>query len=195
MSKKVLVLYPKDNYLIALKKCRVTPVTDPVVNADGLLLTGGGDLKGCSYNSSDFNCRDVDLKRDQIEFLYLKKYLQYNKPVFGICRGMQTVNVFLGGTLIKQVENHCQLNGKDRKHLVQNLKGSLLYKIYGERLICNSAHRQAVEKIGKGLTVNSVSLDGVIECLTFDKIILTQFHPERMGDLGLKLFCHFAELL
>lgn len=195
MSKKVLVLYPKNNYLIALKNCGITPVTDPYVKADGLLLTGGGDLKGCSYRSSDFNCRDVDLKRDQTEFLYINKYLKDNKPIFGICRGMQTVNVFLGGTLIKQVENHCQINGKDRNHLVNNLKGSPLYKIYGESLICNSAHRQAVDKIGKGLTVNSISLDGVIESLTLGRIILTQFHPERMGDSGLKLFRYFAELL
>lgn len=195
MSKKVLVLYPKDNYLIALKKSNVTPVIAPAEDADGLLLTGGGDLKGCSYGMSDDNCRNTDLLRDQTEFFYLKKYLSRNKPVFGICRGMQVVNVFLGGTLTQNMENHNQINDKDRKHLIINAENSIFYKIFGKSVVVNSAHHQAVKTLGKNLKASSIALDGIIESATYKNIVLTQFHPERLGITGQKLFRYFAEIL
>lgn len=191
MCKKVLILYPQKSYADAVTAVGFIPVYDAVSTADCLLLTGGGDVSPCAYSAVDTNCKDVDIKRDQLEFFYVNKFLKADKPILGICRGLQVVNVFFGGTLKQKISNHDQLDGKDRKHLVLNKKGALLYDIYGDKLLVNSAHRQCVEKIGKPLEGVSFSLDGVVECLTYRKIILTQFHPERMGSVGLKIFERF----
>ncbi len=195
MSKKVLILYPKDNYVTAVKKVGLIPVFDRKETADGLILTGGGDLSPCSYDMPDLHCKNVDLLRDQIEFLCLKKFLKDNLPVFGICRGMQVVNVFLGGNLHQNIHNHDQIEGKDRFHLIKNYKDSLFYDIFGENISVNSAHHQAVNIVGDKLKVVSTATDGVIEALSGDGILLTQFHPERLSGSGLEIFRYFASLL
>lgn len=195
MSKKVLILYPKENYVSAVKKVGLTPVFDQNEPTDGLILTGGGDLSPCSYDMPDLCCKNVDLFRDQIEFLCVKKYLTGNLPIFGICRGMQVVNVFLGGSLHQNVRGHDQIEGEDRFHLVKNNKDSAFYSIFGESLSVNSAHHQAVNVIGEKLKILSTAKDGVIEALSGEGILLTQFHPERLGDSGLEIFRYFSSLL
>ena len=195
MPKKVLVLYPKQNYVRALESVGLTPVFNLTDGADGLLLTGGGDLSPCSYKEPDLGCRDVDLKRDQTEFFFTEKFFSANKPILGICRGMQLVNVFFGGTLFQEIKHHDQITGKDRTHGVSIKRNSVLYGLYGEKLKVNSAHRQAVKQKGNNLTISAISGDGVIEALEAPNVILTQFHPERLGTDGLKIFDYFKSLL
>lgn len=195
MSKKVLVLYPKINYLNALKTAHITPCLDINCDCDGLILTGGGDILPSLYNCPNISAHGIDKTRDMLELFYVKKYLCKHKPIFGICRGMQLVNVFFRGKLNQDVKNHSQINGKDRFHLVKNIPNTTIYNIFGEKLQVNSAHHQIVSSFDKQFTVNSIALDGVIECLTYKNILLTQFHPERMGFNGQKLFQYFAKLL
>lgn len=194
MCKKVLILYPKDTYVSAAKSVGLVPVFNHDENADCLILTGGGDVSPCIYQKSFFKAENVDIKRDQTELYFLEKYFKKRKPILGICRGLQIANVFFGGTLRERVYLHDQLSSTDRRHLIITKNGTFLNKIYGEKLIVNSAHRQAVDKVGKHLTISGEALDKVIECLTYENVILTQFHPERMGKLGLKIFDAFKNL-
>lgn len=195
MCKKVLVLYPKKTYIDALIGVGVKPVFDLNKPCDGLMLTGGGDVSPSLYGKQNTCSTNIDVNRDRLEFTAIKKYLSLSKPIFGICRGLQVVNVFLGGTLFERIFHHDQICDKDRYHAIYNEKGSVLYNLYGKSFIVNSAHRQAVDVIGKGLSVASVSYDGIIECLTYKNVLLTQFHPERLYFNGNKLFRYFAETL
>lgn len=195
MCKKVLVLYPKKTYIDALIGVGVKPVFDLDKPCDGLMLTGGGDVSPKFYGKQNTCSVNIDVNRDRLEFMAIKKYLSLSKPIFGICRGLQVVNVFLGGTLFERIFNHDQICNNDRYHLVYNEQGSITYNLYGKSFMVNSAHRQAVDVVGKGLSVASVSYDGTIECLTYKNVLLTQFHPERLLPDGKKLFYHFAETL
>lgn len=194
MCKKVLILYPKDTYIIAAKSVGLIPVFKYDEDADCLILTGGGDVSPCIYGKTFSKAENVDIKRDQTELYFLEKYFKKRKPILGICRGLQLVNVFFGGTIAERVYLHDQVFNADRRHLVITKNGTFLRKIYGEKLLVNSAHRQAVENVGNHLTISGEALDGVIECLTYENVILTQFHPERMGKVGLKIFEAFKNL-
>lgn len=194
MRKKVLILYPKDTYIAAAKSVGLIPVFNYDEDADCLILTGGGDVSPCLYGKSFIKAENVDLKRDQTELYFLEKYFKKSKPILGICRGLQLANVFFGGTIAERVYLHDQVLGADRRHLIITKNGTLLNELYGEKLLVNSAHRQAAANVAKNLTVSGVALDGVIECLTYKNVILTQFHPERMGKVGLKIFEAFKNL-
>lgn len=195
MKKKVLVLYPKKTYIDALLSVGVKPVFDLEKPCDGLMLTGGGDVSPSLYGKQNTCSINIDNERDRLEFSAIKKYLSLSKPIFGICRGLQIVNVFLGGTLYERVFNHDQICDKDRYHVVDTVKGGVTCSLYGKSFFVNSAHRQAVDRVAKSLSVDAVSRDGIIECLTYKNLLLTQFHPERLCYSGQKLMLHFAKML
>jgi len=173
--------YKMDN-LSELQKC------------DGLLLTGGGDIDPIFYhgNLTHLKIYNVDRKRDDYEKRLIDNALDLNIPILGICRGMQLVNVHLGGTLIPDLEeagykSHTSNGVNENRHNVNSKDNSYLKTIVGNKTgIVNSSHHQAVDKVGQGLEIAARSDDGVIECLeskintkeTF--ILLIQWHPERM---------------
>jgi putative glutamine amidotransferase len=115
-------------------------------------------------------------------------------PVLGICRGMQSVNVYCGGTLYLDLESsgysrHHEGDGKENRHKIAIEEQSMLAAIIGKNLgEVNSFHHQGVERVGKGLAVCAQSDDGVIEGMEWaDKneapfLLLVQWHPERMKD-------------
>ena len=170
------------NYANAFRSCGFS-VTEDYSSADALCLCGGGDVSPCSYGQKNICSKNVDLARDQKEFYLLKKFLDRNKPVFAVCRGLQVVNVFFGGTLFQNVCGHDQINGKDARHSV-SFYGSLK-RLFGKCGVVNSAHHQAIRDLGKGLTVTAVSGDGVIEAVECKNVSAFQFHPERLDTDGL----------
>ncbi len=195
MSRSVLVLYPGQNYVKALESVGLQPVYDANVLTDGLVLTGGGDLSPSIYNEPNYASTEVFAERDLRELTVLKKYVEKNLPVLGICRGLQVTNVFFGGTLLQDVKFHDRLNGNDRLHEIYTVKGSVMRNLYGEKIVVNSAHHQAVKIIGSPLKLGAFSRDGIIESLEYDNILLTQFHPERLGTKGLLIFDYFRKLI
>ena len=170
-------------------------------SCQGLLLAGGGDLDPALYGQAPAGAYPADPERDAAELALLAQFTAAGKPVLGICRGMQVINVFFGGTLIQDLPGHSQTEGRDRLHLCRAEPGSLLQRLYGETCVVNSAHHQAVDLPGVGLRVVQQTEDGTAEALvhTALPVIATQWHPERLtGSLrprdaidGAKIFDSF----
>ena len=150
--------------------------------ADALLLSGGGDLHPAYYGSGmDGVDSDVDEQRDKREWELLRAFCARRKPVFGICRGMQMIDVFFGGTLFQHLAT-ADIH-QNTIHSVITAENSWLRPLYGESFSVNSYHHQAIRTLGIGLRVAAVSdADGVIEAVEHDSLPIraVQWHPERM---------------
>lgn len=170
-----------------------------VEKCNGIILSGGNDINPRLYNQPDFlayvNPKDIDEKRDEFEWQIIKYTQENQKPLLGICRGLQIVNVYFGGTLVPDIPafgkfNHGKFKeGDDRKHLVNIDPNSALYKIISEEKgEVNSAHHQSVDMPGFDLVVNALSPDGIIEGIERREpegksfLMLVQWHPERMEN-------------
>jgi putative glutamine amidotransferase len=166
-----------------------------VNNLDGIILSGGLDIHPKIYNSditSYPNCPlGFDERRDEFEMAVYEMSQKKGIPVLCICRGMQLVNCILGGTLtqdIGPVANAIhQFEHNDKAHGVKIIPGTFLHEITEiERTVVNSAHHQAIDKLGKGLAVNCIADDGIIEGIEWDNgedkpfFLGVQWHPERM---------------
>lgn len=169
-------------------ECVISENVADAKHCDALLLSGGGDVSPCLYGTTRTNCKAVSLKRDISELYLIALFLRRNAPVMGVCRGLQILNVFFDGTLNQSIaheELHYAKN-KDVTHKITNSKNGFMRELLGENLTVNSAHRQSVNKLGKGLTVCSKSNDNVIEAFEhkYEKVIAVQFHPERMEEIN-----------
>ena len=153
---------------------------------DGLLLPGGGDIHPARYGQKLLNCRQVDERRDQEELDTCRRFLAQGKPVLGICRGMQVLNVALGGTLLQHVEGHGGSGGQDGLHRTMTSSGGFLRHLYGRQFSVNTAHHQALDQLGYGLLPVQWAEDGVVEGIEHRALPAwgVQWHPERLGEGG-----------
>ena len=167
--------------------------TEPA--ADALLLPGGGDLAPWRYGQENTASRGLEPERDAAELALLDRFTAAGKPVLGICRGLQTINVFFGGTLLQDIPGHSAECGRDRMHPVRS--AGLFARLLGERGSVNSAHHQAAGRLGSGLEAAQWSPEGVTEALVHRRLPVwaVQWHPERLERRkGLGLFRAFLEL-
>lgn len=162
-----------------------SPAPDP--GCAGLLLCGGGDLDPALFGQEDRGSHPPDPVQDRAELALVRYYLQAGKPILGICRGMQVLNVALGGTLIQdlppaQTQRHLGQGDLDQIHPISLAPGGFLEKLYGASLTVNSWHHQAVDRLGEGLVPSAWAPESVLEALELrDKPVFgVQFHPERM---------------
>lgn len=155
---------------------------------DGLLLPGGGDLHPAHFNGEDKGCGGIDSGLDRMQFYLAEAFMGRKKPVLGICKGMQLLNVLCGGDLkvhlpeeVLKRHDYDRGQEKDRMHL-----SFLLMERNKEPVRCmvNSAHHQAVNRIGHNLEVMQWSEDGVMEGICHENlpVIGFQWHPERIAD-------------
>jgi len=163
---------------------RYCPEVD--LSFDGLLLTGGGDVAPHLYGQENCGSLPPDPERDRTELALAKAYIAAGKPILGICRGCQVLNVALGGTLVQDLGEHLNLFHRritaDKVHPIRAEEGSLLHTLYGAAFPINSAHHQAVDVPGEGVVVTARSESGVTECIELPgkPVLGVQFHPERM---------------
>lgn len=178
--------YP--NYLRAVEAAggQVRCSTDlaRAMDCDALLLPGGGDLEPWRYGQPNTASRGLEPDRDAAEFALLDRFTAAGKPILGICRGLQTINVFFGGALKQDISGHSGVNGVDRLHEVWT-EPSFLRDLYGARSVVNSAHHQAVDRPGEGLRVVQRTPDGTAEALCHKTLPVwaVQWHPERLSDV------------
>lgn len=169
----------------------------------GLLLPGGGDLDPACYGQSNVSSGRPEALRDAVELALLEHFAVRGLPVLGICRGLQVINVYFGGTLIQDLPGHSAAT-RDRLHAVDTAAGTF-GRLWRERVIVNSAHHQAADRLGSGLRVVQWAPDGTVEALVHGSLPIwaVQWHPERLtGPLtvagtadGGRLLGAFLELL
>jgi len=170
-----------------------------LATCDALVLTGGTDLHPSTYNSSQLRYPNApvlgwDEMRDHFEQDLFRQALIEKIPILAICRGMQLVNVTLGGTLIPDLEengknNHRRTESGDGEHLIQILPKTQLSALAEvEDMFINSAHHQSVDLLADDLIISAMSPDGVIEAVEWKiaaihpPMLAVQWHPERMGN-------------
>ena len=178
---------------------------------DGVLLAGGVDMDPATYNEEKSPlCGVIDPPRDLIEMQLAKWALVDGKPIFGICRGLQVLNVVMGGSLFQDVTAECSTaikhdyvptEGWSRDHLAHEITintGSRLHSALGaSRVMVNSMHHQGIDRLGSGLSVTAVAPDGLIEAIEAPGakyLLAVQWHPEAMtGEHASRLLAPFVE--
>ena len=196
--------YQKAVHSIGLEsEARYAPRGD-IQRYAGLILCGGGDLNPRWYGAQAECSNQIDPAREQSDLYLISQFAAQNKPILGICRGMQVLDVAFGGTLcqdlgVKNRKHQGQGRG-DCYHEVVTKECFLMRRLYGRRTIVNSYHHQAVEQIGEGFKITMESEDGVAEALEHDTlpILAVQWHPERIVEQegnadGAAIFRVFAE--
>lgn len=164
---------------------------------DGVLFSGGDDVNPQLYGEDQLpKTKKILDERDEIESVLLKSCLEHGKPVFGICRGFQVINVVLGGTLYQHVlTQHPEAIQHDRHddkreklhHSVTVTPGSLLARLTSQNSIrVNTLHHQGIRDLAKGLKIGATCTeDGLIEAveITDQRFFLAvQWHPEELAD-------------
>ena len=160
------------------------------LTCDGLLLPGGGDMDPKFYGQERIPaCGEPNLLRDAAEPLLLRAFLAADKPVLGICRGIQVMNAVLGGDLYQDIKpfEHLPHNGHWAKvHTVTVRRGTLLSRILGQdTVLVNSQHHQAVDRVAPGFTLAALSEDGIVEAIEKPDArfcLGIQWHPEWLSD-------------
>lgn len=173
----------------------------------GLVLPGGGDIAPTLFGAKNNGSRDIDEQLDCLQLRTLDAFIEAGKPVLGICKGLQIINVHFGGTIIQDLPGPSQLvhayappekqgsspsgihnkasalekNG-DKIHPTKASGGTFPEQLYGSAPITNSAHHQGIGDVGDGLLVAQYSHDFVIEAMYHKRlpILGVQWHPERM---------------
>lgn len=156
-------------------------------NYDFLLLCGGGDVNPAFYSDDQYPCNDVDTERDVTELSLIEWFAYQGKRIIGICRGLQVLNAYFGGTL----ENipfphdlsgvfHAQINGKDAKH--EAYTSPRFCDKFDKTIIVNSAHKQRIKTLAENFVPVFTAADGTIEGVASKNLPIAafQFHPERM---------------
>ena len=183
--KTIYLSQPLPNYLAALTLLGLSAADMPE-EADALLLTGGGDVHPRFYGQSPAGAAAIDEARDLRELALTRAFAARSAPIFGICRGLQVINVAFGGTLRQHIDGHGQVDGADRLHETYT-DGVLLHSLYGTRFTVNSAHHQSVDRLGTQLRATQWANDGTVEALRHETlpIFAVQWHPERLcGNLA-----------
>jgi putative glutamine amidotransferase len=175
---------------------------DVIASAQGLLLTGGGDIDPARYGEArQPTVAGVDQARDEYEIELVRRAFEAGLPLFGICRGLQVMNVALGGTLVQDIPS--EMPGSLAHvmpiplcavaHEVWVGKGNLLGTLMQESLVdadtcaVNSRHHQAIKRVAPGFEVTATAPDGVIEAIENPTSVFcfgVQWHPENFWRTG-----------
>ena len=197
LSNEPFRIYMKSKYVFSLWRsgARVVWISqnctekdlERLKKCDGFLLPGGVDIEPARYGQeTDEKCGKIDLRRDAAEQKMMEAFLPTGKPILGICRGVQFVNVFFGGTLHQHMDGHSDFKARAiGSHNVRILPGTKLAGILGEKtLLVNSMHHQAANAVGKDLMVSACAEDGTIEALehvSHPFCLAVQWHPEHLS--------------
>ncbi len=195
--------------LLNARVIRVSPDQEVNLNhCDGLLLSGGADIHPSHYGQAERPHFRHMVDRDAMEIELFHQFKDKNKPIMGVCRGMQMINVCLGGTLYQEISEQFSDTQYPKTYPKKYLyrkpttikPASRLFSIIQkDQIMVNSMHHQAVNKLGKGLKVSAMEPKGIIQAIeheTIPHIFGVQWHPELMHFQieQWKIFNHFVKL-
>lgn len=191
------VVYTPAGYVHGVQRAGGEPIVIPIGNPgaarfyishiDKLILAGGQNVHPSYYHDTVKTDYDISYRpRDEFELALIREALAQHKAILGICRGMQILNIALGGSSNQKISTFSKINhlqsepGDTPTHGVEFKTGTILQKIYGENARVNSFHRQAVERIGEGLEAIAWSEDGIVESVEDKKrrLLGIQWHPD-----------------
>ena len=196
--------YVNNDYVQSVAMCKAVPYIIPMVyddelikeqveNIDGLILSGGHDINPLNWGEEPHQKLGGILpKRDTYDFKLLKYALEMKKPILGICRGEQVINVFGGGSLYQDlsliegsyIKHNQEHLSNVPTHTAQIKEGTRLYEILGEKeVLVNSFHHLGVKNVAPGYIVSATAKDGLVEAIEKegeDFVIGVQWHPEMM---------------
>jgi putative glutamine amidotransferase len=208
----------KDDYYEAIIMCGGVPVIIPVTEeksawveyldiCSGFILSGGPDIDASYFGMGNMPyANEISPARDSMEIFLTRQAIAMDKPILGICRGCQIMNIAAGGSIFQDIYAECSEGSKLLKHSQQAprwfeihevdiKKPSCLYNVFGRDSIrVNSFHHQAVSEVAPGFTINACSRDGIIESISDENkkfVLSVQWHPEnlwRKDRTHLKLF-------
>lgn len=139
---------------------------ETIAECDAVILPGGlPDIDPQLYGEENCGSMNLDKELDELQMAVAKAAIQSGKPVLAICRGMQLVNICLGGTGVQDLNigvMHTYVPNETKLHPVINIEGTLMHEIYGNGGIVNSLHHQAIKRLGKGLKVSQIWLSDSI---------------------------------
>lgn len=211
-----------DTYIRSVQCAGGLPVVIPFVRShaaikqyaclcDGFMFCGGGDISSLLFGQQPISISgSSDLKLDIFQIRLMQSVLKTQRPVLAVCRGMQVLNVALGGSIYQDLSmrrerssNHMQVNvcREDPSHMVRIKHNTQLHRILNSTTVfTNSYHHQAVHGLGKGLIASAHSADHVIEAIELPGhpfALGVQWHPECMiakSKAMQSLFLHFLRL-
>ena len=211
--------YLNHDYIYSVEEAGGIPLVLPIIqdveairgmaqSIDGLLLTGGEDINPLYFGENpEPKLGEIHDERDQFELALSKEVRSLNKPIFGICRGLQIMAVALGGSLWQDLGNatenpikHAQEAGRHvATHTVKFLEGSHLATILGPSTTVNSYHHQAVKEPGPTGIVVATAPDGIIEAVDWTQggtlCVGVQWHPEGMTKTRPDMLALFEEFV
>ena len=212
------------HYLEAVEKVNGIPMVLPVAQifnperikrqvslVDAILIQGGIDVTPSFYGEENLPLLDITCAQTDKFILEVIKCAKERKiPIFGICKGMQLINVSFGGTLYQDVK-YAGLDSKSHRqsdetitkpvHSINVVENSLLSKMFPnkDKLMVNSYHHQAIKDLGQGLVIDAKADDGIIEAIHYDDksqwIFGVQFHPEQLSRANDDFLAIFSEFI
>ncbi|MCI6567917.1 MAG: gamma-glutamyl-gamma-aminobutyrate hydrolase family protein [Dysosmobacter sp.] len=188
---------------------------DDIEKCDGVIVPGGlPDVSPAYWDEENTGCHVVDEEMDRQQMAMIKRAVELRKPMLGICRGLQLVVVYFGGTLIQDItyeKEHCYEVGNPRFHMIRNVPGTFMNQLYGDKMKSNSGHHQAIKKLPSGFRVSQLwcadekqydacialaeagelhegTEECIIEAIYHEEypFIGLQWHPELKGELWCK---------
>lgn len=195
-------VYVSDDYIQAVHMAGGVPIILPLLSdadtiarqlemLDGIVISGGYDVNPLVYGEEPAEKQEfICPERDNYDIKIIRMALELNKPILGICRGLQIINVALGGTLYQDLSQNSDCYIKHRQkskpdvagHTVETVKNTKIHKILGNSILVNSFHHQAIKELAPGFVLSAMAKDGIIEAIEKEDgfVVAVQWHPEMM---------------
>ena len=174
--------------------CSQNGIEEIVAMCSGLIIAGRDrDINPKFYGEEPLEGLEYpeDPYEDELDFKLIELFEKNNKPILGICSGLQSLNIYHGGSLKQHIDDHTSKE-KLVRHNIDIEENSFVHSLYGNKAEVNSIHHQAINRVAEGFKVTAVSEDGTVEAIEKGNLIGLQWHPEV--DYEIDTFKKFLNL-